>query len=123
MAAWGDRCECGRGLPVIQRILGRKRNRIFYPDGSNEFPYLGMHGNYAAMTGSPPKYFQFVQTSLEDLEVRLVLDEQMSPEQERRFTETVQKNLRHPFNLSFVYLSEIPTSPSGKHETFISEIA
>ncbi len=123
MAVWGELCQCGRGLPVLARILGRKRNRLVLPDGSNEFAYLSLHENYDAMTGTPPKYYQFVQKSLEEIEVRLVLDNKMSPEQEQRFTKTIQDNLGHPFTLRFVYLPEVPVSPTGKYETFVSEVS
>jgi phenylacetate-CoA ligase len=29
----GQACACGRGLPVIRRILGRRQNMLRLPDG------------------------------------------------------------------------------------------
>ncbi len=122
IAVWGEPCPCGRGLPVISRILGRTRNRLILPDGSNEHAFLGMHGNYSDLTGTAAKEYQFIQKSLEEVEVRLAMATPMSADREERFAEILQKNLGHPFKISFVYMDEIPTSPSGKFEMFISEV-
>ena len=33
-AAFGGECTCGRGLPVLERIVGRARNMLRLPDGT-----------------------------------------------------------------------------------------
>ena len=43
----GEPCPCGRGLPVLTRILGRRRNRVVLPDGRRAWPNIG--GLWAAI--------------------------------------------------------------------------
>lgn len=38
----GDPCACGRGLPVLRRILGRTRNMLVTVDGKRFWPELGL---------------------------------------------------------------------------------
>ena len=37
-------CPCGRGLPVIRRIMGRVRNLLVLPDGKKIWPAFGSRG-------------------------------------------------------------------------------
>src|SRR6185437_16003324 len=37
----GAPCPCGRGLPVIERLLGRRRNMVTLPDGRRAWPDVG----------------------------------------------------------------------------------
>ena len=118
----GARCACGRGLPVIKRIVGRQRNRLVLPDGSSVFPHLGDHEDYLAITRAI-KRFQLVQRSLHELENRLVVTAPLSAEQEEQMRVVMLRNLGHPFRITFTYHDEIPPSPRGKFEEFISEVA
>lgn len=117
----GGQCSCGRGLPVIRRIVGRQRNRFVRPDGASLFPYFGNHDDYEAITSAIQR-FQFVQKSLEELELRLVVSEPVSPEQEERIRALIVKNLGFKIRVTLSYHDEIPLSPRGKYEEFISEI-
>jgi len=118
----GAPCACGRGLPVITRIVGRQRNRLALPDGSTVFPYFGNHDDYKAITPEVLQ-FQFIQHSLDEIEKRMVVSSLLSPEQEERTRELMIRNLGHPFRITFTYLDEIPLSPRGKYEEFISKVS
>lgn len=115
-------CSCGRSLPVITRILGRKRNRLILPDGRSEFPYLGEHGQLEAICGQKPRQFQFIQKSTDSVLVRLVLDRPMTADEEGRYASILQANLGHPFRILYEYLDHIPASSRGKFEEFMSEV-
>jgi phenylacetate-CoA ligase len=119
-AAVGGVCSCGRTLPVLSQIMGRKRNMLVLPNGKRNWPDLGM-----GKTGLnlPIKQFQFVQKSLDEIEARLVTSRQFSGDEEIRFVNNLQNCLRHPFNIEIIYLEDIPRSKGGKFEDFISEIA
>jgi phenylacetate-CoA ligase len=64
-----------------------------------------------------------VQTSLEHIEVRLVVPRAVTGEEEARICEILQDRLSHPFDLTFTYPEEIPRGPGGKFEQFRSEIS
>lgn len=117
----GEPCPCGRGLPVLSRILGRYRNRLRLPNGDSEFPYLGEHHDYNAIT-TAVRQFQYIQRGVDEVEKKMVVTEPLSPEQERKMKELIVKCLGHPFRVTLTYHDEIPRSASGKFEEFISEV-
>ncbi|MEO6609789.1 MAG: AMP-binding protein, partial [Aestuariivirga sp.] len=39
-AEQGDGCLCGRGLPTLNRIMGRERNLVMKPDGTRNWPLV-----------------------------------------------------------------------------------
>ena len=120
-AELGDPCPCGRGLPVLTRILGRARNRMILPDGRSEFPYFGEYHQYAAISTAVRQY-QFVQRSLEEMEKKMVVSEPFTPEQEEMTKELMIRSLGHPFRVTLSYHDEIPRSASGKFEEFVCEV-
>lgn len=122
MAELGPPCACGRGLPVLAKIHGRRRNRLRLPDGRSEFPYLGEHGQIAAATGVKVRQFQFVQKSTAEVEVKLVTDRDFTPQEAERVRALVQRNLGHPFRIVLTRCEEIPKGPRGKLEEFVSEV-
>ena len=119
MAEFGEPCACGRGLPVIRRVMGRVRNMLVLPDGTTHWPYFGFK---EFMAVADVRQFQVIQRSLELVEFRLVVDRRLSSSQEARIAEILQRNLRHPFRIAFDYVDEIPRSRSGKYEDFISHV-
>lgn len=121
-AEWDEACACGRGLPVIKKILGRQRNRIFLPNGESQFPYLGDREEGERIISCVRK-FQFIQHTVHDIEIKLVLDAPLTLEQESQYKKLRQQQLGYPFNITLTYPDEIPLSPSGKYEEFISHVS
>jgi phenylacetate-CoA ligase len=116
----GAPCACGRGLPAITRILGRSRNMLTLPGGGQRWPLVGFH-HYRGI--APVRQYQFIQHTLENIEVRLVTDRPLTAVEEARLARVIQEALGHPFGLSFAYFDgEIPRTPGGKFEEFISKI-
>ncbi len=115
----GDLCPCGRGLPVITRVLGRTRNMLTLPNGDQLWPSFP---SKLFLAIAPVKQFQLVQRRLDEIEVRLAVDGTLSGEQEERLREALNTRLGHPFNYRFTYVDEIPRSASGKHEDFRVEL-
>jgi phenylacetate-CoA ligase len=118
----GKACACGRGLPVIERVLGRKRNRLILPDGRSEFPYLGEHEEFRAIT-TKVRAFQYIQRSTEVIEKLMVVAEPLTEEEEAAQKALIVKNFGHPFEIRLTYVNEIPKRGAGKFEEFISEVA
>lgn len=116
----GEPCDCGRGLPVIRRIVGRVRNMLRLPDGSLRHPRFG-EAQFGGI--APVRQFQVVQKTLRDIEVALVVARPLTMEEEATLRALIVKNLKHPFNVSFVYRDGIPRSAGGKYEDFRSEVA
>jgi phenylacetate-CoA ligase len=119
-AEFGEPCACGRGLPVLRRILGRRRNRLHLPSGENVFPFLGEHGQILALTGVRVREFQCIQHDLRRVEVKLVADRSFTPEEEARVAAQMRANLGHPFEVFYTFHAHIERGPRGKFEEFIS---
>lgn len=114
----GGDCPCGRRLPVLTRILGRRRNMLTLPSGQQRWPLTGFH---AYRDIAPISQFQFVQRTKEDIDVRLVAERPLTAGEESRLTEVIRQALDHPFRLTFVYYDgEIPRTAGGKFEEFVS---
>lgn len=110
-------CRCGRGLPTLKRIVGRVRNLITYPDGSKAWPVVGSD-RYNEICNI--KQFQFIQKTVSDIELKLVIDERLTTEQEEQLKSIIHESLRYPFNIEFTYHDNIPRSKGGKFEDFMS---
>lgn len=121
-AEQGSLCDCGRTLPVMKRILGRQRNMLKYPDGSQRWPSLSAKGLAAASAaGLPPvQQFQLVQHSLERLEGRIVVPVAFSEAEEDVVRAYLRSQLGAHWEIAFSYLSEIPRTTRGKFEDFVS---
>lgn len=115
----GPPCPCGRGLPVLSRVLGRARNMIRLPSGDRVWPRFGSNELGKLF---PIKQFRLVQKTLRALVLELVADRPLTADEERRLSEYVLGIVRHPFELSLRYTDTIPRSPTGKFEDVICEI-
>jgi phenylacetate-CoA ligase len=116
----GGPCPCGRGLPVITRILGRYRNLVMLPDGRRYWPQLGQ---IQARALAPISQIQVVQTSLEAIELRYAAARDLTHAEREALAAIVCRSIGHPFEVAFVPLPSIPRSPGGKFEDFICQVA
>ena len=115
----GTICACGRGLPVLKRILGRQRNLLVMPNGERRWPVFMSEGDPADL----PPFFQFqvVQRSLEELELNVVRPTAgITPEEQRQVESHFHGILGYHFKIRINCVAEIPRSPTGKFEDFIS---
>lgn len=118
-AELGAPCPCGRGLPVLTRIMGRVRNMVTLPTGERFWPRLS-EASYLDI--APIRQYQIVQKSLDRLEMRLVVERELTAAEMTRLREVVLARIGHPFDIDFTYHDEIPRGPGGKYEDFKSEL-
>lgn len=117
----GEACPCGRGLPVLKRILGRQRNLLVMPSGQRYWPVITPD----ELPDNLPPFFQYqlVQRSLEEIELNVVGPGPGYTEEEQITVERCfQKALGYPFKITIRRVSEIPRSATGKFEDFISHV-
>ncbi len=115
----GKRSPDGRGLPVLNRILGRARNMLLLPEGRKTWPAFGSRGMAAI---APIRQHQIVQKSTAALEARLVTERPLTPDEEERLARHITSRIPAPMSVAFTYLDEIPRSAGGKFEDFKTEI-
>ncbi|MGD9536293.1 MAG: hypothetical protein AB7P52_00160 [Alphaproteobacteria bacterium] len=118
LAEAGAAAACGRGLPVIARVLGRERQIVKLPNGQQLYP------SYHYLTRGLDKIvqFQIARKSVELLEVRLVTRSRLDDAEEADLRTRVRERFQYPFDVSFAYVDEIPRARSGKFFDYVSEI-
>jgi phenylacetate-CoA ligase len=115
----GSHCACGRGLPLLNRINGRRRNMLKLPDGSLFWPSTGGHRLHRI---APIRQHQFRQIAPTVIEAWLVTDEPISPDQETKLRKIIAENIPMPFEIRIRRMPEIPRGAGGKYEEFLSLI-
>ncbi|MDX2346464.1 MAG: hypothetical protein QNK11_06320 [Legionella sp.] len=121
-AAWGEPCACGRTLPVLQHILGRKRNRLILPNGESRFPYMGEHEDVYQIAPIRIQKFQFVQHTVDKIEIKVVTPDRATSTQSEAIVAFYQKIFGAHFKIRINYQDEIKAGPTGKFEEFISYV-
>lgn len=120
-AELGPPCPCGRGLPVLRQVHGRRRNRVVLPDGRTSFPRLGER-TFVTTPGLRIAQFKCVQKSLASVELQLVCDPRPDPTQQAEIAKVLTDSLGYPFAVTFRFPERILPGPNGKFETFVSEV-
>lgn len=121
--SWGQPCPCGRGSLVIKQILGRSRNRLTLPGGESRFPYLGERDDVPAVIRNKIRKFQIIQQTVHDIEVKFVVGEALTREEETTLLNMFHGNFVYPFNIYISYHDDIPLGPNGKYEEFVSRVS
>ncbi len=113
----GPPCACGRGLPVIARVLGRVRNLLTLPTGQRLRPALvDVFKHFEAV-----RQYQLIQRAPDALEARLLTDVPLDAQSESRLRDELHVLTGFPFHISFIYFSgELPRGPGSKFEEFVS---
>ena len=108
----GAPCACGRGLPALTRIMGRRRGMLRYPDGRTVWPLFTVACRRAAHFAE----IQLVQDAIDKLRVRVVPDGPLDP---RALVAAIHGALGREFAVT-VEVVESLRGPRGKLEEFVS---
>ncbi|RLA09186.1 MAG: phenylacetate--CoA ligase family protein [Gammaproteobacteria bacterium] len=115
----GEVCGCDRGLPVITEIMGRGRNMITLPDGSQHWPsfpaelWLGV---------APIQQLQLEQLSRQQILVHYQLERPLSLDQSAQLRRQLAESLHYPGSIEFEHHLAPLTEPGQKFEDFVSRL-
>jgi phenylacetate-CoA ligase len=112
----GPACDCGRGLPVLARVLGRTRNMLRMPGGQSRWPSLPSADELGRI--APVRQFQLVQKDLLHLELVLVVARPLSAGEEARVRAAFLADLGGGVELALSYATAIARTASAKYEDF-----
>ena len=114
-------CSCGRGLPMLKRVVGRSLDMLktrtgklipgeFFPHFFKDFVEI--------------RQFQVVQNSLDIVEIKLVVNDHqhLSPEKTKLINKEVAKLVGNEINVRYNYVAEIPLTPTGKRRVTVCNI-
>ncbi|MFP6678041.1 MAG: hypothetical protein VB878_23340 [Pirellulaceae bacterium] len=115
----GAPCACGRGLPVIKRILGRKRNKARAIDGRRFWTDLPpeIWSNFIGIDE-----LQLVQDEPDHIELRIVAEQPLNETHESSLTAGLGRALGQPYRFSVRYQHETLRLANGKYERFICQV-
>jgi len=115
----GEPCSCGRGLPVLRRIVGRLRNMLLRPDGRQYWPSFPSE---VWRELAPVTQFQIVQTARDALEFRVITLRDLTSEESQRLIAALHEALGSVYRTTLLRLPEVPRTAGGKYEDFICAV-
>ncbi|MFO1023647.1 MAG: hypothetical protein U1E70_00565 [Acetobacteraceae bacterium] len=118
-AVVGSPCACGRGLPVLQQIIGRTLDVLTLPDGSQRRAEL-RHYRLARLTAVTE--YQVVQRALDRIEVLLVLNRPLTGDEEAEVRALAVAAFGPEFTIDIRIVETIARTPAGKLRPFLSMI-
>lgn len=114
-----ETCPCGRGLPLLAHVDGRKLDAIRTPDGhllpGEFFPHM--------LKDVPGlRRFQLVQHRLDRLDLSMVCDERFDDASMAYIRRELAKVLGDSVGLDCRIVDDIPLTPSGKLRVTVSAL-
>jgi phenylacetate-CoA ligase len=118
----GEPCACGRGLPVLTRIMGRRRNMLVLPDGRRIWPTIAARDWRRV---APIVQCRFVQKSAARVQAQVVAERRLSQAERSAFADLVvgRWGRNGPIELVIDEVDAIARGAGEKFEDFVSEIA
>lgn len=123
-----DMCSCGRGLPLMEKVVGRSNDILFTSDNKiivpTFIPYLFypdcIYTEATIKQYQKIKQFQVIQKSKNELIVKIIKE----PESDEREYYYVLTNFKNCFgenmDIKLTFVESIPPLPSGKTNYIIS---
>ena len=112
-------CDCGRGLPLLRQVVGRRLDSLYTPSGriipGEFFPHLVK--DYPDISR-----FQVVQDAAGAITVKLVPEScGVSPETHQRLQAAICSQIGDAVPLTIEVVSNIPLTQAGKHRVVVRE--
>jgi len=112
-------CPCGRGLPLLLDIQGKRRPQFHLPDGRRKDS--GFLVRRLRQVGAYHQH-QIVQRSPEHIVVRLVPGRGWTAEHARQIVEGVREHFEAPVTVDVELVDRIESTAAGKHRDVIVEL-
>jgi phenylacetate-coenzyme A ligase PaaK-like adenylate-forming protein len=112
-------CACGRGLPLIESVQGRRMEVLRTPDGGE---VSGLLLEEIAEMHPWIDEFQVEQVALDEVEVRLKPAPGYRPEELDQFLDELQEPLGPRVRLRHSLVDHIAPAPSGKRRSVVCSL-
>jgi phenylacetate-CoA ligase len=119
----GEPCPCGRGLPVLTRILGRRQNMLRKPGGGELWSLLSSSDLAHLLSLAPIRQYQIAQTRPDALVLRVVAARPLVDAEREALSEWAAKKFAAGFRIAVTEHDELPRGPGGKFHDVLNEVA
>jgi phenylacetate-coenzyme A ligase PaaK-like adenylate-forming protein len=121
LARWAPgECSCGRGLPRLEKVLGRVTDLLYAPDGRKISGVSILDTFIIHVLGI--RQAQIVQDEIDHLELRIVADVEFGAASRRQLTHTVADVFGPAMRHDVVLVDRIEPTPRGKYQFTICQI-
>jgi phenylacetate-CoA ligase len=117
--AGAQSCACGRGLPLLASVDGRKLDALRTRDGRF---VPGEYIVYAFLYATGIRRYQVVQKRLDAFEIRIVRDRDFEPAVVDLVRRELRKVVGDSVDLNFEFVDDIPLTQTGKLRVTVSEL-
>lgn len=112
-------CECGRGLPLMSAVAGRKDDAIVTADG-RVMPRAGLDQVHEFVERM--ERCQLVQHERGAVEVRVLPRPGFGPDDEAELIRQLQRRVGADTRISVVTVDDLPLTGTGKHRFIVSTV-
>jgi phenylacetate-CoA ligase len=110
-------CSCGRGLPLLREVVGRRTDIVHTPDGRH---ITGLYFPHLIKEFPAIKRFLVVQDRPDHVDVRLVLGPTWSDADRRLLDRGIRDVLGTQVHFDITPVDEIPPTSSGKQPVVLN---
>jgi phenylacetate-CoA ligase len=111
-------CRCGRRLPLIKGIAGRKDDIITTPEGA-KLPAVNFYSLFREYKSI--ERFQIIQWDIDNVETR-IQSENLSEDEKAEILEQLRLRLGDKIKIKIRLNKEFEKNPQGKRRTVMSKI-
>ncbi len=112
-------CSCGRGLPLLSKVVGRQLDTLDTPDGrkipGEFFPHLLKE--FPAI-----RRFQVVQEATERISLKLVVDGGLTLADRELLLSEIRKCTGTAVEIQLQLVDDIPLTKAGKHRVVVNAV-
>jgi phenylacetate-CoA ligase len=112
-------CACGRGLPLLEELIGRYADILVTPQGQ----FVSTSALTTLLPNVPGlQECQLVQKAIDRLQVNVVQRPDYDQRSEAMFHHHLAKHFGPKMSITFRYVDDIPPTTSGKKRFSVSEL-
>lgn len=111
-----EACACGRGLPLMRSLEGRTTDILRFSNGTT----LSGPALTVIFGDCPVKQYQVIQTTGDNLLVKVIRDTNYTEEATIRFMRIIKAHVGEEVTVQTEFVSHIPTTKGGKHRFIVS---
>jgi phenylacetate-CoA ligase len=114
-------CACGRGLPLVERVVGREADYVLTPGGTL-ISGISLTDHFATEIRGAAQV-QIVQEKLTFLRLRMVPGDGFGPDSHRQIETLVRNTFGPQMGFEVELVDAIPQEASGKYRFCVSPVA